>query len=128
MAARWQYFLTGRQPELAQEGRGSLIRLHEGAPLLTAQMALASGEWALTDRMWREHYMGSDDRFTQVDAARARTVLESWVELRLFQTAPDLEAPGPDEASVRAAQQADARGDAAWRDVSTPQGAQDLEF
>jgi len=126
MAARWRYFLT--DPQDAEEGYGSLLRLADGAPLLTAQMAMADGTWALTDRMWRVHFLGSEEEFTEIDRSRAQGVVQSWLTVRLLQQPPDLDAPGPDQEVVDAAQQADDRADAAWSDVRTPPGVEGLEL
>lgn len=128
MAARWRYFLTGRHPERAEEGTSTLLRLRDGAPLLTAEMASATGGWTQTDRMWREHFLGSDDWFTEVDVDRARHVVEAWVRIGLFRVPTDLDAPGPGEDAVTAARAADEQAEAVWRDVRTPPGAQELDL
>lgn len=126
MAERWRYFLT--RPERLADGLTTVFRLREGAPLLTLEMA-GAGQWQRSDRMWREHYLGSmDDEFHEVQREEAAAVLQRYLETGWFPAVPDLDAPGPDEAEVDAARGLDAQADAVWRDVRTPPGAEDLDL
>ena len=109
------------------DGFTMVFRMLEGAPLLTLEMAGAV--WATTDRMWRAHYLGSmDDDFHEVAPEEAAAVLRRYLAIGWFPRIPDLDAPGPDEALIAAARGYDERGDAAWRDVRTPPGADNLDL
>jgi hypothetical protein len=125
MAGRWRYFLT--EPDLVEEGFTGVFRMREGAPLLTLEMA-GGGAWARSDRLYRVHYRGTiDDEFHEVDRERAAAVLQRYLELGYYKGIPDLDAPGPDDEFVAAAQEADDSADAAWRDVRTPPGVENLD-
>lgn len=125
MAERWRYFLTG--PELLEQGLTRVYRLREGAPLLTLE--LAGGRWQRSDAMWRQHYLGStDDEFHEVTREEAEAVLRRYLETGWYPRIPDLDDPGPDESEVAAARAADEQADAAWRDVRTPPGVEDLDL
>jgi hypothetical protein len=120
MAGRWRYFLT--QPHRIDEGFTCVFRLREGAPLLTLEMA-GGGVWSRSDRMYRVHSLGSDDDgFHEVDREQAAAVLQNYFKRGYLKSAPDLDAPGPDEEFTAAAQEADDQADAAWRDVPRPPG------
>ena len=124
MAAGWRSFLT--EPDHVEEGLANVFRLGEGAPLLTLEMATATGGWTGSDMMWRVHFLGSEHEFHEVGPEQARAVLDRYVALGYIAQAADLEAPGPAADLVDAAREADAQADAAWRDVPTPPGAEDI--
>lgn len=109
-------------PDRLEDGLTSVYRLREGAPLLTLEMA-GFGAWGRSDTMYRVHYRGTIDEFHEVDRECAAAVLQRYLELGYFKRIPDLDAPGPDDEFVAAAEAADADADAAWRDVRTPPGA-----
>jgi hypothetical protein len=115
------------QPERVEDGFADVFRMREGAGLLTLEMA-GVGVWSRSDRMYRVHFLGTiDDEFCEVDRDRAAAVLQRYLELGYYERIPDLDAPGPDDEFVAAAQEADDSADAAWRDVRTPPGVENLD-
>ena len=122
---RWQYFLTGDTPDQADEGKAGLIRLPAGAPVALAELLLPSGEWQLTDRLWKQKYEGSWDETTEIDTERAEALLRRWVEIGRIANPPSDESSIAPELAARLAA-VDEQAAAIWRSVPTPPGAEDI--
>jgi hypothetical protein len=122
---KWQYYLSGDTPELADEGEAGLIRLPVGAPVALAEQLFPSGEWTSTDRLWKQKYQGSWDETVEIDEERAAALMRRWVEIGRIQKLPSDESSIPPDVAASLTE-ADNQAAARWRSVPTPPGAEDI--
>jgi hypothetical protein len=122
---KWQYYLSGDTPERADEGKSGLIRVPVGAPVSLAEQLGRSGDWNLTDRLWRQKYLGSWNETTEIEQERAEQLMRRWVEIGRIKKLPSDESTTPPEIIAELSGM-DSRADAIWHDVPTPPGAEDI--
>lgn len=129
----WRYFLrvvVGEQEQLEQmveSGRVAVYRLPVGAPVSLLESLQRRGEyvWKPSDLMWRAHYLGSDYEFTEISPERAHELFTRWVAQGVLPAYPPEESPITPEIA-RHLSGLDEQAQAAWRDVPTPPGAEDV--
>jgi hypothetical protein len=122
---RWQYYLSGDTPELADDGKAGLIRLPVGARVARAEMLLRSGDWVHSDILYKQKYQGSWDETVEIDEDRAAGLMRRWLDIGRIEKLPSDEPSIPSEVANELTG-LDEQAEARWRGVPTPPGADDI--
>lgn len=124
--ATWRYFLSGDTPDRADEGRAGLIRSPVGAGVANAETLLPSGDWRLSDVLYKQKYQGSDHEAVEIDEDRAQRLIRRWVEIGRIAKRPSDESSIPPELAARL-DRVDEQAAAIWRAVPVPPGATEIQ-
>ena len=123
----WEYYLTGDPTDPDDGGRTGMIRMPVGGPLALAESVLPSGDWMLSERLWKNHFEGADEPVHRIAAADAEAMMRRWVGTgRLAKYPPDESGIPP--AQAERLRRAERQAAEAWSRVEIPPGAEDITF
>ena len=71
----WEYHLTGDPSDPGDGGRTGLIRAPAGGPVTLAEFVLPSGDWMLSDTLWKNVFEGADEPVHPIGADVAEAML-----------------------------------------------------
>ncbi|WP_375498896.1 hypothetical protein [uncultured Jatrophihabitans sp.] len=125
-STQWEYFLAGEPLDDDHRGQG-LIRLPAGGPVSLAESVGPSGEWQLTDTLWKNRYEGRDEPVHPINVRDAEALLLRWVSTGRLARYPSAGSNIPPQQAERLTQ-ADHEARAVWNRVQAPPGATEISF
>ena len=123
----WEYYLTGDFTDSGDGGRTGLIRVPSGGPVAQAEFVLPSGDWMLSDTLWKNRYEGADKPVQPITADAAEALMRRWVGTGRLARYPGVESAIPPGHAARLAD-ADRQASAAWSQVEMPPGADEIRL